>query len=251
MAEPRQPKPANWGTGLYKHLPATVGTAGSGDTFFGPRDKAYADFHARDLTRVRGKNAWYYVLDDQVRRVDGTTPLSDAPHQNNVTTPEDAEPDPFARTSHAGFALYGERVKIGQRTSSVTREIQPDWPYLQPILVRGVLYGVEHSEEPDERGSIYIRNADFDLARVLCEIEWDFQPREGDVVRFEHLGDKFFDVEEVSRDEARWGGSGFFVSYKLRLTRTTKYDPSRKIAARKLIDAPPSGVVDPNPGGLS
>lgn len=251
MVDPRQPNPANWPIGQFKHLPATSGTAGVADTFFGPRDKAYVDFHARDLTRARGKNAWYYVLEDHNRRIDGDRPLSDAQNEGRVNVPEDAEPNPFARTQHAGFALYGERVKIGQRLTSVIREVQPDWPYMQPILVRGLIYELEHEQEPDERGVIYVRRAAFDLARVLCETEWDFQPRIGDIVRFDRLGDQHMDVEDVTRDEHRYGGTGFFAIYKLMLVKSSKYDPSRKIAERKRIGAPPDGEVDPNPGDLS
>jgi len=251
MAEPRQPKPPAYPYGLYKHLPGTSAASGSADTLTGPRDKAYADFHARDITRVRGKNAWYYVLDDQSRRIDGEQPISDATSGGRVDIPEGAEPDPFARTKHAGFALYGERVKMGRRLDSVTREIQPDWPYQQPILVRGTLDEVEHEEEPDDKGAIYIRRAAFFLARVLCELEWDFQPHPGDIVRFDNLGDQHMDVGEVTRDEARFGSDGFFVSYKLMLVKSSKYDPSRKIAARKRIGAPPSSEVDPTPGDLT
>lgn len=250
--QPRQPNAPAYPYGLYKHLPGTSGTSGVGGTFMGPRDRAYVDFHARDLTRTSGKNAWYYPKEDQNRRIDGDRPLSDArPERNQVTDPESTPADPFARHNHAGFALYGENARLGRRLDSVTREIIPDWPYLQPILVRGVLYEVEHSQEPDERGAIYVREGQFDLARVLCETEWDFQPRPGDVVRFDHLGDLYMDVEDVSRDESRFGSTGFFAVYKCRLVKSSKYDPSRKIAERKLVGPPPDSTVDHNPGELS
>jgi hypothetical protein len=235
---------------MFKTMPGTSGTAGVHDTFFGPRDKAYVDFQARNITRVRGTNAYYYVKEDQNRRIDGDYPLSNAYEEGRIMKPEGADPDPFARHGHAGFALYGENVKVGRRIDSAQREVQLDWPYLDPILVRGILYELEHDQDPDERGVIYTRRASFDLARVLCDREWDFQPRVGDVVRLTKLADRYMDIEDVQRDEHRWGGDGFFVVYKLILVKSSKYEPQRKIAERKLSD-PPENPGDPNPGDLS
>lgn len=251
MTDVRQPNSVIYEYGMFKNLSGTSGTAGVRDTFFGPRDKAYVDFHARNDTRVRGTNCYYYVLDDVSRRIDGDRPISDSKEGGRIDVPEDAEPNPFQRKAHAGLALYGERVKIGRRLDSVRREVIPDWPYLDPILVRGVVYEVEHEEEADERGSIYVRRATMDIARVLCDREWDLQPRIGDIVRFPKLLDQYMDVREVDRDERRWGGDGFFAIYKLYLVKTSKYEPQRKIAERKLIDSPPDGSVDTNPGQLS
>lgn len=253
MADVRQPTPPDYPYGQFKQLAGTRGTAGVPDTFIGPRNKAYTDFISRQLTRVRGVNAYYYVLADQNRRIDGDHPLSDAGHRSKIATPETQPDDPFARKKHAGFALYGERVILKARLDSARREIQPDWPYLQPILVRGRLDNVEHEQEPDERGAIYVRRAEFYLARVLCDREWDLQPRPGDVVRFTKKVDMYMDVEDVDRDsEGRFGGDGFFTAFKLLLVKSSKYEPQRKIAERKLSESPPDGAVDdPSPGDLS
>jgi len=250
VADIRQPNQIIYDYGMFKALPGTASTAGVHDTFFGPRDKAYVDFNSRNVTRVRGTQGYFYVKDDQNRRIDGDRPISDAPEEGRIMKPEGSGQDPFARYKHAGFALYGENVVVGQRLDSATREVHHDWPYLDPILVRGVLYDVEHDQEADERGVIYTRRASFDLARVLCEKEWDFQPRPGDVLRLTKLGDRYMDVEDVQRDEHRWGGEGFFAVYKLLLVKSSKFEPQRKIADRKLSDPPPN-PGDPNPGQLS
>jgi hypothetical protein len=251
VAEIRQAKAHTYNYGMFKNLKGTSGAAGVRDTFFGPRDKAYVDFHARNDTRVRGINAYYYVLEDENRRIDGDKPLSNSLEGGRIDVPEKTEPDPWQRKAHAGSALYGENIKIGRRIDSVRREVIPDWPYLDPILVRGVVYEVEHEEEADERGVIYVRRATIDLARVLCDKEWEFQPRNGDVIRFPKLLDQYMNVREVDRDERRWGGDGFFAIYKVYLEKTSKYEPQRKIAERKLTDSPPDGHVDDNPGQLS
>jgi len=251
VADVRQPNLVTYDYGLFKNLPGTSSTAGVHDTFFGPRDKAYVDFHCRNATRVRGTQAYFYVKEDQNRRIDGDRPLSNAPEEGRIMKPEGADPDPFARHNHAGFALYGENVKVGRRLDSAQREIQLDWPYLDPILVRGLLYDMEHEQEADERGSIYVRRCTVDLARVLCEKEWDFQPRPGDILRLTKFADRYMDVEDVVRDEHRWGGDGWFAVYKLTLVKSSKYEPQRKIAERKLSDPPLNTPTDPNPGELT
>ncbi len=251
MAETREPKKAPFPYGQFKGLPGTAATNGVRNTFFGRRDKLYADFTARDTVRLSGINVWYYVLDDQNRRVDGDRPISNAGERRNITTSEGTGPDPFQRTRHAGFALYGERVRLGQplKSSSVLQEVEPDWPYLEPLLVRGVLTEPEHEEEPDERGVIYVRRARFHLARIMCEQEWDFQPQPGDIVRFEKIADQYMDVNEVTRDETRFSTDGFFVSYILSLVKSSKYEPQRKIASRKqaTTEPAPQGMPPPNP----
>ena len=254
MADPRPAQPANYPYGLYKNSPGTVGTSGVNDTFFGPRDKVLVDFHARDATRLRGTNLWFYVLESHNRRIDGDRPLSDSVNDGRVDVPEGAPEDPFRNIRHSGFALYGENVIVGERLDSVRREMQPDWPFLDPILVRGVIYEVEHEEESDERGSIYVRRCSLDLARVLCDKEWMLQPRVGDVVRLPRLNDVYMDVSEVARDETRFGGTGFFATYKLTLSKSSRYEPQRKIAVDKQTDVgvqPPPQTGDPNPGKLS
>ena len=249
----RQPTPANYEYGMFKTLPATRGTAGVDDTFFGKRNKAYVDFHCRNMTRVRGHNFYYYVLESQNRRIDGDRPLGNNLDEGRVTKPESDQPTDFARHRHAGMGLYGENVVIGKRIDSVRREFIPDWPFLDPILVRGCIYDLEHEQEPDERGSIYVRRCSIDLARVHCDREWDFQPRIGDVVRLPRLNDLYMDIEDVQRDESRWGNTGFFAIYKLILVKMSKYEPQRKIAERKQTPegSPPPQTGDPNPGSLS
>jgi len=254
VADVRPPTPPDYEYGQFKALPGTSGVAGVPDTFYGTRNKAYADFISRQLTRLRGVNAYYYVLEDQNRRIDGDHPLSNAGHRSKLATPETQPDDPFARKKHAGLALYGERVIIKSRIDSAKREIQPDWPYMQPILVRGRVDNVEHEQEPDERGVIYVRRCDFYLARVLCDREWNLQPRPGDVVRFTKGLDMYMDVEDVDRDSegGRFGGDGFFTAYKMILVKSSKYEPQRKIAERKLSESPPDGSTgDTTPGDLS
>lgn len=251
----RQPNKVTYSYGQFKNAPGTIGAPGVPDTFFGPRNKAYADYLQRRITRLRGVNAYYYVLDDMSERVDGDRPGSDAVNRGRVDVPEgrDTHEDVFARKRHAGMALYGEHVIVRQRLDSTRREIQPDWSYLDPILVRGIVDSTEHEDEADEKGAIRIRRCDFWLARVLCEREWDFQPRPGDIVRFQRLLDTYMDVERVEREEARMGGDGYFVAYKLMLVKTSKFEPQRKIAETKLTDEPPpdGSANDPSPGGLS
>ena len=253
----RPPKRVTYDYGQFKNLPGTSRAAGVPDTFIGPRNKAYADFIARQTTRVRGTNAYYYVLDDMSERIDGDRPISDADRRGRVDAADGdtalTHDEVFARKRHAGMALYGEHVIVKRRLDSTRREIQPDWPYLDPILVSGLVDATEHENEADERGSIRVRRCEFRLARVLCEREWDLQPRAGDVVRLPKLLDQYMDVELVEREEARFGGTGFFVEYKLTLVKSSKYEPQRKIAERKLADdAPPTGAVDdPSPGDLS
>ena len=252
MADVRPSKPVSYPYGQFKNVPGTQGTAGLNDTFFSARYKVYVDYLARQLTRIKGTNAYYYVLDDQSRRVDGDRPISDNDDAGRINRPE-GEPSPvFQRKRHAGQALYGEYAIVKRRLDSVRREVQPDWPYLDPILVRVLMGTPEHEREPDERGTIYVRRVECWIARVLCEGEWDLQPHENDIVRFPKLLDQYMDVEEVSRDdEQRFGTDGFFQSYKLLLVKSSKYEPQRKIAEDKLTDdAPPTGEVDPRAGGL-
>jgi len=232
--EIRQPEPPDNAYGMYKSVPGASGLPGFQDTFFGPRDKAYADFQSRDMTRIRGTNGFYYVKDDQNRRIDGSKPISSPP------TPDQG--DVLRRRAHAGMALYGEPVIIREQIDSVTREVQPDWSYLDPIAVRGVVIDPSIENEADERGSIYVRRCTFDLARVLCEKEWKFVPQAGDVVNLPVLFGAsanpitggYFDVEEMTREESRFGGTGFFTVYRLTLWRSSKFEAQRKLPPRKI-----------------
>jgi hypothetical protein len=232
--EIRQPESPNYDYGIYKKVPGTGSIPNFKDTFVGERDKKYADFLNRDKTRIRGTNCFYYVKDDQNRRIDGSQPISSPP------TPDTG--DVLRRRAHAGMALYGEQVIVREQVDSVTREVQPDWAYREPILVRGIVYDVSSENDADERGSIYVNRCMFDLARVLCEEEWKFRPQPGDVVNLPNLFGQasnttkggYFDVEDVSRSDSRFGATGFFTVYKLTLWRSSKFEPQRKLPPRKI-----------------
>lgn len=234
MADVRQPNPADYAYGMWKTMPGTGGIPGFKDTFAGSYDKSYVDHLCRNMTRLRGTNGFYYVKQDQNRRIDGDRPIDSPP-----TPPEG---DVLRRREHAGNALYGEQVIVREQVDSVTREVQPDWAYDEPILIRGIVYEVQHENEADERGAIYVKRCSIDLARVLCEREWGFAPQPGDVVHLPKLfGEStdtktggYFDVEDVDRDESRFGATGFFASYKLMLWRSSKFEPQRKLPPRKI-----------------
>lgn len=186
------------------------------DTFLGPQSKAYADRKAMDRTRLRGTVGYYYKREGAARRVDGEAPGEENP-----------ELSPFDRRAHAGFALYGEPVQVGNRIDSVSREVKPDWTYAQPIEIRGIVYNPSEESDPDERGSIFTDRLDFDIPRALADA-LGIEPRRGDVILLPKLLESFYDVEEVRRDEARFGSTGFFVAYKMNLVRMTKFTPPRK-----------------------
>lgn len=232
MADIRQPDDPSYSYGQFKNVPSTSGLPSFPDTFIGPHDKAYHDFIARDRIRLRGADAFYYVKEDHPRRIDGQdgTPLSIS---------EQAKQAGLARRAHAGMALYGEQVIVGERLDSVRREIQPDWAYADPILVRGLPYDVEHVYEAGDRGGTYVRGLKFDLARVSCDEEWkQLGPMPGDVIHIPALfapqpGNGYFDVKDVNTDQSRVGSTGFFVVYQLILTRTTRYPPERKLPPKK------------------
>jgi len=215
------------------------------DTFFGPRDKAYLDFIARRMTKLRGTYCYYYTLLSQTERTDDITPAS----INRINSPLDM-------SRHAGggnprdleeskgiSAMYGEPVTVGHRLSSVEREFMPDWEFSEPILVRGVLFAPERAEIPDFRGTIYSQRIRLSLARVLCESEWKIRPRIGDMVRIPDMTnppraqDNYYDVEEVVINDSRFGGIGYFTAFTLQLARSTRYAPQRKIPEGKKRDA--------------
>lgn len=230
-------------------IPQAFGTAplsNFSDTLFGPRDKQYLDFIARQMTQLRGTNAYYYVLRSQTQRMDGDSPLADAP---GLT--------PFDRRGRAGgarvddaigiSALYGEPVVVGPRVDSLRREVTPTWDYADPVLVRGVCRSLQRSENPDQRGSIYIRKMTFDIARCLAEQEWRLQPQPGDVVRLPNLlgsydrhqpDDAYYDIAEVETNWSKFGSTGFFTVYSLALVWQSKYDPSRKFPDRIKTEQP-------------
>lgn len=216
------------------------------DTFFGPRDKKYLDFIARRTTKLRGTNAYYYILISQTERTDDILPVS----KNRIATPQDS-------IRHAGggmprdleeakgiAAMYGEPVSVGHRINSVEREFTPDWEFDEPVLVRGILTDPERAEIPDQRGSIYTQRIRLSLARIICETEWKIRPRVGDMVRIPDLTnpprpqDNYYDVEEVVINDTRFGSTGHFTAFTLQLSRSTRHAPQRKIPEKDKRDAP-------------
>jgi len=208
------------------------------DTFQGPKNKKYLDFLCRQTTRIRGVNVYYYVMQSQTRRIDGDRPLDDPPTANEFS--RSGRTGGHARDDRAKgiAAFYGEPVIVGQRKSSIAREVMPDWSFDEPILVRGIVQDPTRSEEPDERGSIYVRGARLGLARILCEEEWGITPQIGDVVRLPDLLEGYYDVEEVMRNDSRFGASGFFTEFGLRLAKSSRYTPERKLADKDIRPQP-------------
>jgi len=224
-----------------------TGPPGFPDTLFGPRDKRYLDFIARQTTRLRGVNAYYFVLKSQTQRIDGSQPVSDAP-----------DVGPFDQRARAGgqrvdeatgiSAMYGEPVVIGPRVDSLRRETTPSWDYAEPVEVRGIVKNPQRNEQADPRGTIYIRSLRLDLSRVLCEEEWGIKPQPGDVVRVPNpLGsnfpstviiDGYYDVRDVDVNFSRFGGQGFFTVYTMTLSWQSKYDPTRKFPERIIRSEP-------------
>lgn len=227
------------------HIPQDLGTRGVPgfpDTFYGPRDKKYLDFIARQSTRIRGVNAYYYVLQSQSRRLDGNAPVTDAPGLGPFDQRGRSGGNTEAAEEAEGLsALYGDPVVIGTRLSSVKREVTPSWDFHEPILVRGVATRLGRSENADPRGSIYIQQLQFDLARVLCTEEWNIYPQPGDVVRLPNFlvgydplqpDDCYYDVKGVENNSTGLGTTGYFSAYKLTLIWQSKYDPQRKMPDR-------------------
>lgn len=213
-------------------------TAPFNDIFFGPRDKKYLDFLARRITKLRGTNCFYYVLQSQTERLDGITPVS-----------KSEAAGPFDSVRHAGdsrgiAAMYGEPIIVGQRISAVEREVIPAWEYAEPIAVRGVLTEPERAETPDDRGSIFTNRIRIHLARVLCEETWKIRPRVGDVVRIPGgitnpgLDRDYYDVEEVVVNNSRFGATGFFTTYTLQLARSSRFIPERKLPEKDQRPSP-------------
>jgi hypothetical protein len=216
------------------------------DTFFGPRDKRYLDFIARRVTKLRGTNAYYYLLRSQTERTDDILPVS----KNRIATPQDTirhaggTTSPHLTEAMGIAAMYGEPVVVGQRLNSVEREFTPTWDFAEPVLVRGVLTDPERAEIPDQRGSIYTQRIRISLARTLCENDWYIRPRVGDMIRIPdltnppRLQDNYYDVEEVVINDTRFGGTGHFTAFTLQLSRSTRHAPQRKIPEKDKRDAP-------------
>ena len=216
------------------------------DTFTGPLDKGYLDLLNRRMTKLRGSNAYYYVLRSQTERTDDILPVS----VNRFAGPLDqiahaggGKPDMLEDASELS-GLYGEPVLVGHKISTVEREFSPSWDFDEPILVRGVLFDPERAETPDNRGAIYTKRIRIGLARILCETEWKIRPRVGDMLRLPNLAnpprdqDNYYDVEEVVINDSRFGGTGFFTTFTLQLSRSSRHAPQRKIPEKDERDAP-------------
>jgi hypothetical protein len=207
------------------------------DTFYSVRNKRYMDFLGRQMTKLRGTDAVYYVLKSQTQRMDGDTP---------VDVKEGLAPlDPIR---HSGgdkgiSAMYGEPVIVGNRIDSCAREVTPSWSYADPVNVRVVISEVpSRAEEIDERGMIYTNELVASISRVLCEETWNIKPEVGDVVQLPTLLEGYFDVREVDTNRSRFGATGFFVSYDLTLARTSKFVPQRKLPESHLTPPPEPGA---------
>lgn len=199
------------------------------DTFFGPLNKKYLDFLARQTLNIRGVYCWYYVLRSQTQRIDGDSPLSDPKNTDDYSQSGRAGGHTRDEQARGIAALYGEPVIVGPRVTSTKREVSPSWEYAEPVLVKAVLQNATREEQPDERGSVYVKGLRAGLARILCEEEYDIVPQIGDIIRVPDLLNEYYDVEEVARNESRFGATGFFTEFGLTLSRSSKHVPERKL----------------------
>ena len=218
MADPRFKVP-NVPPGIEENPTFTSGIPGFSDTFSGPNDKKYLDRKAKDLSRLRGTDIFYFKMKDQTQRIDGNRPLTDG---------VEVIPEQTVRARGGNISLYGEPVIIRNRIDATKREVIPDWNFDDPMRVRALGITPEEEEEPDERGTVFVKKLKIHIARVLLD-EIEIRPREGDIVRLPELLDNFYDVKHVDRNDHRFGSFGFFVAYSLDCTRNTMFDPARKL----------------------
>lgn len=197
------------------------GVPGFDDTFFGPDDKDYMDFNALDMNRLRGIDLLYFPKLDQTRRIDGFAPLQ---------TPDSVDPvlGLKKRSGDLIGRMYGEPARIKERIDGTKRVVELDWNYGDAVKVRGIVQTPSSDEDPDERGTIYSRETKLWLPRKVME-RIGIRPRQGDVVQLNPLWDKYHDVGDVSRDDTRFGGTGFHVSFELTLEKNSKFVPQRKV----------------------
>jgi len=231
MADPpfKVPEPSPHGGGIPPNPTFTSGVTGFDDTFFGPNDKQYVDRKAKDMSRIRGTDIYYYVQNDQSKRIDGVRPATDGPGPTPdvLQNPPPTQQIPV-RARSGNMSLYGEPVIVRNRIDSTRREIIPDWNYGDPIKVRALAMEPQQEEQPDERGNIYLFSAKLYIARVLLD-EVGIRPREGDVIRLPRLLDSYYDVKHAERDQTRFGAQGYFIAYTLDLVRNTIFAPERKL----------------------
>lgn len=189
------------------------------DTFFGPNDKKYIDRKARDMSRLRGVDCYYYKMKDSVERIDGNRPLTDG---------EEVIPEQTTRKRGGNVSLYGEPIIIRNRIDSTSREVIPDWNFAEPVKLRALAMEPIKEEDPDDRGSIYTFKVKLHIARAIMD-DVSLIPRVGDVIRLPSLLESFYDVVHVDRDKHRFGAAGFFIAYYFDLTRKTIFAPERKL----------------------
>lgn len=222
MAEPPYKKPTP-PPGFDGNPPFTSGnnetTPPFDDTFFGRNDKKYLDRKARDMSRLRGVDVYYFKMKDQTQRIDGTRPLTDGP---------EVVPEVTTRRRGGNMSIYGEPVIVRNRIDSTSREVIPDWNYGEPVKVRALAMEPVQEEEPDDRGLIYTFKLKLHIARAILE-DVNILPRVGDVIRLPSLLNSFYDVEHVDRDKHRFGAAGFFIAYQFDLTRKSLFEPERKL----------------------
>ena len=222
MADPPFKKP-NPPPGVEPNPPFTSGNHDTvptfDDTFFGPNDKNYMDRKARDMSRLRGVDAYYYKLNDQTQRVDGIRPLTDGP---------EVIPERTVRARSGNVSLYGEPIIIRKRIDSTSREVIPDWNYATPVKLRCLGMEPVQEEDPDDRGSIFTFKLKLHIARAIME-DVSIIPRVGDVIRLPSQLDSFYDVLHVERDKHRFGAAGFLTAYYFDLIRKSLFEPERKL----------------------
>lgn len=222
MAEPpfKQPNPV---PGVDPNPTFTSGnhdtTPAFDDTFFGPNDKQYIDRKARDMSRLRGVDCYYYKMNDSVRRIDGERPLTDG---------EEVIPEETVRKRAGNVSLYGEPIIIRNRIDSTSREVIPDWNYAEPVKLRALAMEPLKEEDPDDRGAIWTFKVKLHISRAIME-DANIIPRVGDVIRLPSLLESFYDVAHVDRDKHRFGAAGYFIAYYFDLTRKTIFAPERKL----------------------
>lgn len=192
------------------------------DTFFDDLDKSYMDILNQDITNVRGVEALYWSKRDQTRRIDGEAPLQ---------TPPSVEPVLGLRKRTGTYAMYGEPVTVGERVDSVRRRVTLDWNYADPIKVKGIAFDDSSDEDADERGTTYARTITFDISRVVAD-GVGIRPRQGDIIQLLSTLGGFYDIEDVSKSNSRFGGTGNFTVYSCTLVRNTKFVPQRKTPPR-------------------
>lgn len=229
MGDPHfRPPSVQPGVGQRPEPVFTAGTTGFDDTFFGPNDKNYLDRKIKAMSRLRGTDVYYYKLQSQTSRIDGSRPLTDGP---------EFVPEQTDRRRTGNVSLYGEPVIVRNRINAVKREVIPDWNYEAPILIRALALQPGDEEDADERGTIFLQTVVLHIGRVLLD-EADIVPREGDVIHLpgrsdggfnDGRPDAFYDVKHVDRNDHRFGAYGFFAAYKFDLLRNSMFDPERKL----------------------